>query len=263
MQPSRTTSSATTPASGKRRKVRERAPRRTHLDRAEQITALLDAAGELDAEARSDRQHIHRRAILATLTFAGLRIGELCALRWRDVDLAGGWLHVEDAKTDAGRRSVKIRGALRDELVAVRHATRHRRPTDYVFATATGRRPGKDNLRNRVLAPAVKRANENLADDDQPPLPEGLTPHSLRRTFVSVLCALGEDPGVMQDEMGHTDPTFTLRIYRQSMRRAKGDREALRLLVDGAEMAEIGSRDDTDDAPSGGKSRSGKQKTPR
>jgi integrase len=28
--------------------------------------------------------------MLATLTFAGLRISELCALRWRHVDLAAG-----------------------------------------------------------------------------------------------------------------------------------------------------------------------------
>jgi integrase len=30
--------------------------------------------------------------MLAVLTFAGLRISELLALRWRDVDLATGWL---------------------------------------------------------------------------------------------------------------------------------------------------------------------------
>jgi len=58
--------------------------------------------------------------MIATLTFAGLRIGELLALRWRDVDLAGGWLTVGQAKTDAGRRRVTIRGALRDELLSVR-----------------------------------------------------------------------------------------------------------------------------------------------
>jgi integrase len=46
--------------------------------------------------------------MLATLTFAGLRIGELLRLRWRDVNLAGGWLTVRDSKTDAGRRKVKI-----------------------------------------------------------------------------------------------------------------------------------------------------------
>jgi hypothetical protein len=49
--------------------------------------------------------------MLATLTFAGLRISELLALRWRDVDLAGGWLSVEESKTDAGIRKVKIREA--------------------------------------------------------------------------------------------------------------------------------------------------------
>jgi integrase len=96
-------------ARGRGRKVRERAPRRTYLETAEQIAALLDAAGELDRAARADRRHVERRAILATMTFAGLRIGELCALRWRDVDLTGGWLSVGEAKTDAGRRRVKLR----------------------------------------------------------------------------------------------------------------------------------------------------------
>jgi integrase len=68
------------------------------------------------ATPKSDRRHIERKAMLSTLTFAGLRIGELCALRWRDVDLAAGWLSVEDSKTDAGRRRVKIRGALKRDL---------------------------------------------------------------------------------------------------------------------------------------------------
>jgi integrase len=102
------------PARGKRRRVREATPRRTWIDSAEHVAALLAAAGELDCQARPDRRHIHRSAIVATLVFAGLRIGELTALRWRDVDLASGWLTVGEAKTDAGRRRVKLRGALRD-----------------------------------------------------------------------------------------------------------------------------------------------------
>lgn len=51
--------------------------------------------------------------MLATLAFAGLRIGELLALRWRDVDLAGTWITVADSKTDAGVRKVKMRATLR------------------------------------------------------------------------------------------------------------------------------------------------------
>ena len=111
---------AKNPARGRGRRVRERAPQRSYLEIAAQISALHDAGGELDSEGREDRQHVERRAMLGTLTVAGLRIGELLSLRERDVDLAAGWLTVGESKTDAGRRHVRIRGALRDELVAVR-----------------------------------------------------------------------------------------------------------------------------------------------
>jgi len=98
------------PARGKRRKLKTSRPARSYLDTAGQISALLDAAGELDREARSDHRHVNRRAMLATFTFAGLRLGELLSLRWRDIDLGAGWLRVGEAKTDAGIRRVKIRG---------------------------------------------------------------------------------------------------------------------------------------------------------
>ena len=106
--------------------------------------------------------------MLSVLTFAGLRISELLALRWRDVDLAAGWLSVAESKTDAGRRRVKVRGALRDELLRVRAAHNHVDQDGYVFPTRTGARLGPDNFRNRVLAPAQKRANEQLAKRERP-----------------------------------------------------------------------------------------------
>lgn len=232
------------PAKGRARRVRERAPQRTYLDSAEQVAALLDAAGKLDRSAREDRRHVRRRAMIATLTFAGLRIAELLALRWRDVDLAAGWLHIGESKTDAGRRRVKLRGALRDELLAVRAGQEAATPDGLVFATATGGRQSPENFRSRVLAAAVGRANDNLAKRDLSPLPDRLTPHSLRRTFASILYALGEDPGVCMDELGHTDPGLALRVYRQSMRRDEGDKARLRALVEGHELAEIGRRGD-------------------
>jgi integrase len=75
-------------------------------------------------------------------------------------------------------------------------------------------------------------ANEDLQERKQPPLPDGLTPHSLRRTFCLLLYALGEDPGTVMDEMGHTDPALALRVYRQAMRRGEDEKKALRDLVD-------------------------------
>jgi integrase len=218
-------------ARGRGRKVRERAPARSYLETAGQIEALLNAAGKLDADARDDRRHVERRAMLATMTFAGLRIGELCALRWRDVDLAAGWLTVGESKTDAGKRRVKVRGALRDELLRMRAKLDHVQQDAYVFATRSGKRPSGDNIRSRVLNVAVEQANADLAERDLPPLPDKLTPHSLRRTFCSLLYALGEDPGVVMDEMGHADPGLALRVYRQAMRRGEQERTALRALA--------------------------------
>jgi hypothetical protein len=52
-----------------------------------------------------------------------------------------------------------------------------------------------------------------------------------RHTFASLLVALGVDPGAVMDQLGHTDPTFTLRVYRHGMRRNEASRKALRELV--------------------------------
>ena len=154
------------------------------------------------------------------------------------MDLAGGWLRVGESKTDAGRR--RVRGALRDELLRLRDS---QAPDEFVFPTLTGGRQSADNFRSRVLRAAVKRAHENLAEQGLPPLPDKLTPHSLRRTFCSLLYALGEDPGLVMDEMGHTDPGLALRVYRQAMRRGEDEKDALRALVEGSELAAVDSQE--------------------
>jgi Phage integrase family len=96
-----------------------------------------------------------------------------------------------------------------------------------VFPRQAGGPLNDSNVRNRLLAKAVERANERLEKAKSVPLPEGLTPHKLRHTFASLLVALGTDPGVVIDELGHTDPGFTLRVYRHSMRREQDSREQL------------------------------------
>ncbi len=216
------------------RKVKAARPDRAYLDRAEQIIALLDAAGAMDYEARSNGQ-IARRALLATLTFAGLRIGEALDLRWRDVDLAGARLRVRQSKTDAGVRYVDLLPALHDELTALKARVAVPDPSAPVFPSAAGTRQDRNRVRNRVLTPAIKRASERLEADGGAPLPEGLTLHALRRTFCSLLVALGKDPAYVMAQMGHTDPAITIGIYSKVMR-AK-DRERLQVLVGGDDPA--------------------------
>jgi integrase len=148
---------------------------------AEQIVALPDAATELDAAPQA--RTVGRRALVATLIFAGLPIGEATALRWRDVELAPGRITVGASKTEAGVREVDVLPALRDELGIHRHGNSSAGPEDLVFPTSAGTRRDKDNARERVIRPVVRRADELLAQRGQQPLPEGVTAHKLRHTF--------------------------------------------------------------------------------
>jgi len=205
-----------------------------HLNSSQQIQALLDAATELDRSKLVPTTG--RRATVATLLFAGLRASELCELRRREVDLANGRIHVGRSKTQAGLREVSLLPILRDELATHKAASAHTEPEDPVFPTSTGSWRDNDNLRNRVLAPVLRRADALLQERGHPPLPAGVTPHKLRHTFASVLVACGEDPAFLMAQLGHTDPKFTLRVYTHLMRRDKAERARLRVLVKGQDV---------------------------
>ena len=91
----------------------------------------------------------------------------------------------------------------------------------HLFATATGGKLSASNLRNRLVAPAVDIADAALEEASHPPLPD-LTPHPLRRTFISVL--LSRRAGPVRDRAGRThDPKVTLGIYARVMRRSEED----------------------------------------
>lgn len=222
------------PAQGRRRRLHEPPRRPVYLDSAEQIAALLEAAAQLDRDPLfrcSDR-----RAIIATLVLAGLRAEEFGRLLWRHVDLANGRIRIEHSKTEAGLREVDLVPLLRDTLRAHRNIARYTAPDDPVFPTRTGGRRDKDNLRFRVLAPALGRADELLIERGRPPLPEGLSPHRLRHTFASILIACGEDPASVTYQLGHVTPEFTLRVYGHMMRRGSSERETLRAMVNGEKL---------------------------
>lgn len=86
------------------------------------------------------------RALWATALYAGLRRGELRALRWTDVDLergvitvSRGWDNVEGeqaTKSVAGERVVPIVAPLRQELVRHKLAT-GRSGAGLIFGTST------------------------------------------------------------------------------------------------------------------------------
>jgi integrase len=218
------------PAKGRRRRLAAVRPARPWLDRADHIQALLDGAAQLDHEATLRRGQ--RRALLATLVFAGLRLGEALALRWVDVDLTASTIHIREAKTHAGVRRVDLLPVLRGDLHAYKASLQD--PTDaLLFATRDGRPLNPSNVRQRIFARATQHAEAALRQKDLAPLPAELSPHSLRRTFASLLFALGEPPPYVMSQMGHTTPALTLAIYARTMHRRDGENDRLRVLANG------------------------------
>jgi integrase len=135
-------------------------------------------------------------------------------------------------------RHVDLLPVLRDELTHLKANARDGSPTALVFPSATGTTPqDRNRVRNRILAPSIANASARLEAAGGAPLPEGLTLHGLRRTFCSLLVALGKDPAYVMRQMGHTDPTVTLGIYAQVMEAAHEDRGRLAGLVGGEEPA--------------------------
>ncbi len=132
---------------------------------------------------------------------------------------------------------------MRDELGGYRARLREVSGDAFVFGTSTGKRQGASNVRRRVLAKAVELANEQLTAAELEALPVGLTPHSLRRTFISLLLEIGENPRYVMSQAGHTTPHLTLAIYAQVMDRRDGESERLQALVNGEEWAPMGTNE--------------------
>jgi integrase len=210
-------------ARGPRRKIRLVRPALRSFLEVDQVWALLDAASEREcrvADLRSDTYPC--RVILSSLTLGGLRIAELLALERGLVNLGLDVIQTSRSKTAAGYREVDvIFAALHQDLAEhIARPTPHGTARDLLVPSATGRRLSPSNVRQRVLAKTVVEANELLRQRGVPEIVD-CTPHTLRRTYISLLLAAGCDPAYVQQQVGHTDPTLTLRIYQQLLKRKR------------------------------------------
>jgi integrase len=160
-----------------------------------------------------------RRAILATLGCAGLRNSELCELDLGDLDFAHGVLHVRDAKTEAGVRQVNMTPWLHDELLAYRASRADAALDEPAFPTRGATRRDGRNINRKVIAPAARAADALRAERSQPPLPGSITAHTFRRTFITLMLEAGAPVPYVQAQVGHEDPTTTLAIYAQVLKR--------------------------------------------
>ena len=160
---------------------------------------------EAAARAAEDRQDAE---LVRVAAYAGLRRGELVALRWRDVDFTRRKLvvrravsgEVETTSTKSRRaREVPLADQAAGALDRLSQRADFTSADDYVFANRLGRRLDGSALRRRV-----ERAREAV----------GLRPlrfHDLRHTYGSLLVAGGVDLASVKAAMGHSRITTTER----------------------------------------------------
>lgn len=177
-------------------------------------------------------------ALLATLALAELQIGGAPDLRWVDINLTDGKPKIRVSKTAAGARIVGVLPLLRDELLSYTLGLGNVELDARVFATSSGGRDCEINVRHRILASAVDRADESLLSLGREMLPERLTPQSLRHTFASILAALGEADAQRDPSARPHRPVLTLRIYAHAMARGEHERGS-KALVEGRECGTL------------------------
>ena len=142
----------------------------------------------------------------------------MAGLRLRHLDFTHGRIVIEDGKTHGSVREVHMSPFLREELLLYVAELKLTGPDDLLFPTKRGTPRSRQNLNRRVLAPAVARAAQARAARGDSVLPPAITPHTLRRTFVTLSAQAGRSASWVQAQIGHADMTTMQRYYLQASR---------------------------------------------
>ncbi len=154
--------------------------------------------------------------------YLGLRRGELCGLRWSDVDLEHKTITIENTRTQAGKKEIEkgtktasstrtlyLPDTLCDMLKAAKENQQACRAeyknayddNDYVVVMEDGR-PFRPNYLSELFG-------KFLADNDLPKI----VLHELRHTFASLSNQAGIPAYNIGKALGHSTPATTQKIY--------------------------------------------------
>jgi integrase len=146
----------------------------------------------------------------------GMRMGELLALQWGDIDWRKSFIHVQRAwvrkdwttPKSGVDREIDMSARLRVELRLWRRrqsawwlARGMTRP-DLVFPSNAYTTPHDDSKVRKIFMSILKRAelrHRNL--------------HAMRHTFISLLLQQGESPAYVQKQAGHKSMDLTINTY--------------------------------------------------
>ncbi|MCR5233583.1 MAG: site-specific integrase [Lachnospiraceae bacterium] len=185
-------------------------------------------------------------SIFQVMLGTGMRVGELCALRWEDVDFEkrvisvnqsvvyvrahGGkrrYLHVSTPKTAAGKRTIPIMEAVmngfKEEYMIAEskgfQTCEIDGYKDFVFTKKTGRVYSSERL-DKALSDIIRSYNaqeEAIAKEEsrEPVYLPHFSCHVLRHTFCTRLCERDVNLKVIQTVMGHANIKITMDIYAE------------------------------------------------
>ncbi len=166
-----------------------------------------EVEGLLSAAKRIGR-HGHRDAALVLLAYRhGFRVSELIALRWDQIDLKQGLLHVNRLKNGTPSNH-PIRGP---EIRALRRLKRDYSATPYVFVTER-----KGPLTASTVRKMIARAGRQAG------LPVPVHTHMLRHACGYKLANEGHDTRAIQQYLGHKNITHTVRYTELAADRFNG-----------------------------------------
>jgi integrase len=182
------------------------------------------------------------RLLIRFLAETGLRISELKAVRWGDLELDGEPVVTvrrrhrlldgeQETKSERSAGDVPITAELARQFKAHRLRNGQPSPERLVFTTGDGRRIDEANYRRRILDPACVRA--------------GIPPigfHVLRHTHGSIVAAATRDVRAVQRRLRHASASFTLETYVHLLDDRAGVDAVAKALASGGRADKSGSR---------------------
>ena len=219
-------------------KVKVKGKRKVYEEDDEKYKALPPEIRDMFLEALNKDEANFIKPLCITLMFAGLRIGEAIALKWKNIDFKNKTIKVEraitqvpkfdeegniknrvtvigDTKTTCSVREIPVTDIVIETLKNWKDKQNEKQqtnpdvtailtaPTSYVFANDDGSYRTYSGCR-KIFDRFKKRNGLNKFN---------IHFHGLRHTFSNMLFEMNENPKVIQQLLGHRDVKTTITVY--------------------------------------------------
>lgn len=224
--------------------------KRAHNKDEDKRRALTQTEQELFETFLSKPHYERWKPIFTVMLYTGMRVGEICGLRWQDIDFEDETISVNHTlvyfdkggsercgysintpKTTAGERTIPMLPNVKaafvaekqfQELTGLKCNSIVDGYTDFIFINRFGNVQNQSTL-NKALRRIIRDCNYEVLDRGvkNPTLLPDFSNHSLRHTFTTRMCEAGVNVKAMQGILGHADAETTLQIYADATKELK------------------------------------------